>query len=234
MRTSGCGARIYRSLGQQPMVAAVHALLDGLADPHPFARAQAARSLGWIGAPVGVDQLSQIAGSEDSSFELRRAARQAVERITAYWLLYGEPRPCATDVARWRFETAQQLASRGLPRAACDFLDEDPDPSIDRGAHRALSCDLRAFVLEPYGATLVDHEREAQEIEAVVAQTDPDHELDDMMALYAVSKHHRGVGRAADLATAPGAIGWNARRALRALLLPRNPDGQPTTGSSYN
>ena len=40
-----------------------------------------------------------------------------------------------------------------------------------------------------------------------------------MMALYAVSKHGQCLSRAADLATAPGAIGWNARRALRALRL---------------
>jgi hypothetical protein len=115
------------------------------------------------------------------------------------------------------------LGSAGAQRALT------PGSSVAAALHSASDGkQTRVVFASTVGA--VDHEREAKEIEAVVAQTDPDHEPDDVMALYAVSKHHRGIARAADLATAPGAIGWNARRAMRALLLPRNPDR--TMGSS--
>jgi len=216
-------ARIYRSLGQQPMVAAVQVLLEGLDDPHPFARAQAARSLGWICAPIGVDRLQRIA-SDDPSVEARRSARQAAERIAAYWFLYGDPRPTRAEIPRWRFEVARRLASHGLQGAASEFLDEEPDPCIDRTAFDALTHELKPFSFERVGSAAVYeyswYYREATEFEAAVARTDPEHEPDDMMALYAVSKHRRCAARAADLAAAPGALGWNARRALRALLLP--------------
>jgi hypothetical protein len=215
--------RIYRSLGQQPMVAAVPVLLEGLLDPHPFARAQAARSLGWICAPVGLDRLLRLV-SDDPSPEVRRSARLAAERIAGYWIQYGEPRPTATEGARWNFETARRLASLGMPGAAGDLLFWDPDAGIDRAAYDALARDLNPFSLDRGGWSPI-HEysyyiREAEAFEAAVARTDPEREPDDMMALYAVSKHRRCAARAADLATAPGAIGWNARRALRVLVLP--------------
>jgi hypothetical protein len=216
-------ARVYRSLGQQPMVASVHVLLEGLLDPHRFARAQAARSLGWIGAPVGLDRLLRLA-ADDPSPEVRRAARQAAERIASYWVLYGEARPRAAELGRWSHDTARRLASQDLSGAAGELLVWDPDAGIDRAAHDAL-----ARALEPFSFALTKwaavqeynlHSEDAEAFDAAVARTDPEREPDDMMALYAVSRHRRGAARAADLASAPGALGWNARRALRALRLP--------------
>jgi hypothetical protein len=214
-------ARIYRSLGQQPMVAAVPVLAEGLLDPHPFARAQAARSLGWIAAPFAVDRLRQLA-VDDPSPEVRRSARQAVERIGAYWVLYGEPRPDYPELPRWYFETARRLASAGLLGAAHEHLDFQHEPGVDRVAYDAFIRDLEPFsyACRAY-LEYSSYFGEANQFEAAVACCDPARESDEMMALYAVSKHGQRVSRAADLVTAPGAIGWNARRALRALRLPR-------------
>ncbi|HEX4417041.1 MAG TPA: HEAT repeat domain-containing protein [Kofleriaceae bacterium] len=216
-------ARIYRSLGQQPMIAAVPVLVEGLLDPHPFARAQAARSLGWIGAPVALDSLHQLAG-DDPSADVRRAARQAAERIVGYWLFYGEHEAIAARSPRGRFEWLRQLAAHDLGGLADELLSWDPDAGIPRPDHDALANDLRPFSLAPRpGHPYHEYSSyfcEAEAFEADVARTDPEREPDDMLALYAVSKHGRCAARAADLATAPGAIGWNARRALRALRLP--------------
>ena len=215
-------ARIYRSLGQQPMVASVPVLAEGLLDPHPFARAQAARSLGWIATPLAVDRLRQLA-IDDLSSDVRRSARQAVERIGAYWLLYGEPRPSDPELPRWSFETARRLASLGLMGAAHEHLCWPPERGVERVAYDALVHDLEPFSYAPR-ADLPRHEYssyfgEAKAFEVEVARCDPARESDEMMALYAVSKHGQCLSRAADLATAPRAIGWNARRALRALRL---------------
>jgi hypothetical protein len=215
-------ARIYRSLGQQPMVASVPVLAEGLLDPHPFARAQAARSLGWIATPFAVDQLRQLA-VDDQSSEVRRSARQAVERIGAYWVLYGEPWPPDPELPRWSFETARRLASLGLMGAAHEYLCWPPEPGVERVAYDALIHDLEP-VSYACRAYLASHEYssyfgEAKAFEVEVARCDPARESDEMMALYAVSKHGQCLPRATDLATAPSAIGWNARRALRALRL---------------
>jgi len=55
-------ARIYRSLGQVRDPAAVQCLHEGTGDPHAFARAQAVRSLGWLGAadPRLLDALRRV------------------------------------------------------------------------------------------------------------------------------------------------------------------------------
>jgi hypothetical protein len=215
-------ARIYRSLGQQPMVASVPVLAEGLLDPHPFARAQAARSLGWIATPFAVDRLRQLT-ADDPSSDVRRSARQAVERIGAYWVLYGEPRPPDPELPRWSFDTARRLASLGLMGAAHEHLCWPPSGGVERIAYDALEHDLKPFSYVAR-AGVPRHEYssyfgEAKAFEVEVARCDPARESDEMMALYAVSKHGQCLSRAADLATAPGAIGWNARRALRALRL---------------
>jgi len=142
-----------------------------------------------------------------------------------YWVLYGEPRPAAPDIARWAFETARRLASHGLAGAAGDLLFRDPNAGagVDRTSYDALARDLAPFSFAVRQWTAIhdytSYFAEAAAFEAAVDRTDPEREPSDMMALYAVSKHRQCTARAADLATAPGAIGWNARRALRALLL---------------
>ena len=69
-------------------------------------------------------------------------------------------------------------------------------------------------------ATFVEYmPRVAQEFEHALLQIDPEREPDDMLALYAVSKHRRNAERALALAANTGPLGWNARRALRALRL---------------
>lgn len=211
-------ARIYRSLGQQPMLASAPVLLEGLGDPHPFARAQAARALGWLAVPFAVDRLRALADTDDDR-EVQRAARQAGERIAAFWVLYGTP--CGPS-ARARFDAAQKLAARGLLGAAGEYLTWADDAGIPRPAYDALARDLAPHALTP-GLVTRDYNayvREAEANEAALERTDPAREPDDMRALYAVSRHRRCAARAADLAGAPGAVGWNARRALRALRLP--------------
>ncbi|HEY0194157.1 MAG TPA: HEAT repeat domain-containing protein, partial [Kofleriaceae bacterium] len=187
-------ARIYRSLGQQPMVASAPLLLDGLEDPHPFARAQAARSLGWIAAPFAVDRLRGLAEA-DADPEVRRAAAQAAERICAFWVLYG---------------------------AAAEQLVWDDEAGVPRAAYDALARDLAPYALTPPTAArdYAAYAREAEADETASLRDDPAREADDMRAIFAVSRQRRCEARAADLAAAPGALGWNARRALRALRLP--------------
>lgn len=105
-----------------------------------------------------------------------------------------------------------------------------PEAGIDRVAYDALVHDLEPFSyahgpgLPIHGYSSYFHEAKA--FEAAVARCDPAREPDDMMALYAVSKHQQCTARASDLATAPGATGWNARRALRALPDPDEPSNE--------
>lgn len=213
--------RIYRSLGQQPLVAAVPVLLEGLLDPHDFARAQAVRSLGWIGAPTPLDRLQRLA-SEDASAEVRRSAKLAAQRIVGYWIFYGEWRTIVGQPRR-RFEVVRQLASRGLGGFAHDLLDAGPVGDTSRAEYDAIANELEPFSLDvdPKDPTqFYDyHVHAAREFEDAIARADPDHEPDTMLALYAVSKQCRPSARAADLVSAPEPLGWNARRARRALSL---------------
>lgn len=105
-------ARIYRSLGQRPHPAAIQALHEGTHDPHPFARAQAVRSLGWCADPVGVGRLQQLA-SEDPHPEVRRTAAKAAQRIAGFWRFYGEWNQVAGSSARV-LAVARELADVGL------------------------------------------------------------------------------------------------------------------------
>ncbi len=104
-------ARIYRSIGQRPHPAAIEMLQEATFDPHPFARAQAVRSLGWIGDPSFLDELARL-GKDDPHPEVRRTAELARQRIAAFWLLYGE-----WDRALERsslLATSRRLADLGL------------------------------------------------------------------------------------------------------------------------
>lgn len=105
-------ARIYRSLGQRPHPAAIQALQEGTHDPHPFARAQAVRSLGWCADPTGVEHLQRLA-IDDPHPEVRRTAATAVERIVGFWMFYGQWNTIAAD-PRKLLSVAHQLAELGL------------------------------------------------------------------------------------------------------------------------
>lgn len=81
--------RIFRSLGQRPNPFSILCLQEATNDPHPFARAQAIRSIGQNCDPTFVDELISVA-NEDSSAEMRRVAKKALQRIVAFWEFYGE------------------------------------------------------------------------------------------------------------------------------------------------
>lgn len=109
--------RVYRSLGQTPHPAAIQALREGTLDPHPFARAQAVRSLGRCADPMATPLLTWIART-DTDPEVVRAADKARQRIVGYWTYFGE----------WSARLEEPLAlvraliEQGLPRLALDVL----------------------------------------------------------------------------------------------------------------
>ena len=72
-----------------------------------FARAQAVRSLGWIGEPTSFERLLRLAG-DDPSAEVRRSAMLACQRIAGYWRFYGEWRTIIRSPRL--FEVARELA----------------------------------------------------------------------------------------------------------------------------
>ena len=223
---------VYRSLGLQPYLAVVPVLLDALGDPHPYARERAAESLGWTGAPQAVKPLQDLA-KHDESPHVRLAAELAVQLIVGYWTYYGEWTTIPRDPRRV-YAVARDAASRGLGRAAlyllggaalyyhCVYYPDDPSLAAE---YRALLQELRRFaVTEPPREPAthpVTRSQIAQEVEQAILAADPHRERDDILALYAVSKQRRNAERAITLADAPGALGWSARRALRALRLPR-------------
>lgn len=214
-------ARIYRSLGQLSLVAAVPVLREALHDPDDFARAQAVRSLGWIGEPTSYDPLLRLA-SDDPSAEVRRSALLACQRIAGYWLYYGEWRTIVRRGRRW-FGVARELASVGLGGFANDLVGWWMPDGMSEDDRDAIRCELEPFSLAGEPTDLVRrydyHFAAASELERAFAGADPEHEPDLMLALYAASKQQVMPSRIADLVTAAEPIGWNARRALRALRL---------------
>lgn len=217
----------YRSLGLQPYLAVVPVLLDALLDPHPYSRERAAESLGWVSAPQAVRPLHDLA-ERDESPHVRLAAELAAQRIVGYWTYYGEWTAILRDRRR-TYAVARDAASRGLGRAALTHFGFPPDDPALAAEHRALIDDLRRFaVTEPPrepAVRPVTRRHIAKEVEQAIFTADPFRERDDMLALYAVSKQRRNAERAIALVGAPGALGWNARRALRALRLPRAAGG---------
>jgi hypothetical protein len=214
-------ARIYRSLGQQPLVAAVPVLREALHDPDDFARAQAVRSLGWIGEPTSFERLLGLAG-DDPSAEVRRSALLACQRIAGYWRFYGEWRTIVRRSHR-RLEVIRELASTGLGGFANDLVEFWPHGDLSDDDYHALRCELEPFSLAGERTDVARrydyHLRAAGELEDAIAGADPEHEPNLMLALFAASKQRAMSSRIADLVTAPEPIGWNARRALRALRL---------------
>lgn len=213
-------ARIYRSLGQQSLVAAVPVLRDALHDPDDFARAQAVRSLGWIGEPTSFERLLRLAG-EDPSAEVRRTALLACQRIAGYWRFYGEWRTIVHS--RRLFDVARELASAGLGGFANDLVEWELCGAMSGDDHDAIRSELEPFSLAGDPTELARrydyHFAAASELEGAIARADPEREPDLMRALYAASKQQVMPSRLADLVTAPEPLAWNARRALRALRL---------------
>src|SRR5262249_26873757 len=115
--------RIYRSLGQVPHQASAAALREGLDDPHPFARAQAARSLGWLSDPLAVERLEPLVHDNDT--DVRRTAKLAIERILGYWTLFGQWQQTLYDIER-RAAAIEQLADLGLRAFAYELIAEMP------------------------------------------------------------------------------------------------------------
>ncbi|MBL8684449.1 MAG: HEAT repeat domain-containing protein [Myxococcales bacterium] len=91
--------RVYRSLGKVRHIAALPTLREATRDPHPFSRAQAVRSLGWIG-DVGATERLVLLARKDPSLEVQRSARVALERIVALWEHWGEWIDLARDADR--------------------------------------------------------------------------------------------------------------------------------------
>ncbi|HVH43877.1 MAG TPA: HEAT repeat domain-containing protein [Labilithrix sp.] len=121
--------RIYRSLGQNPHPAAIQALREATLDPHPFARAQAVRSLGWCVDPTAAPLLARIAES-DTDAEVRRTAEKARQRIVGYWTYFGEWTARIADP----LAMVRTLVDDGLPYLALDILvgtDSDGTPESE-------------------------------------------------------------------------------------------------------
>lgn len=220
-------ARIYRSLGQVLDLAALEALHEGTLDPHPFARAQAVRSLGWLGDPTLAAYLSDMAEA-DVDAEVRRSARLAVQRIRGFWLYFGEWNEIAGRVERI-VELAWELVRAGLGACAYDVVDRlatphsgpgAVHPSIPPGERASLVMDtqtsLRAHLSDPRLEVLrhelrphaLDHDPENPRTSYYAWQG-------EALGVEAAPGHEPSVEEARSLAHEPGKSGWNARRVLR-------------------
>jgi hypothetical protein len=188
--------RIYRSLGQRPHPAAIQALHEGTHDPHPFARAQAVRSLGWCADPTHLAGLRHLA-ADDPHPDVRRSAAKAVERILGFWTFYGEWNAIAASSQRL-LAAARELADLGLRTFAWELTvrfgnaGAGQHPEID-----ALSDALEADI--------------------------PEHEAQPSYAAWFAEAQASEATSASGEADAPG---FEARRHLRWLGLPARPSGQ--------
>jgi hypothetical protein len=204
--------RIYRSLGQVPHQASAVALREGLHDPHPFARAQAARSLGWLCDPLAVERLQPLVDDKDG--DVRRTARLAIQRITGYWALFGEWQPTLYDIAR-RARAIEQLADLGLRAFAYELTSEMPTEVAGPLQKRLARYSLHPRRARSYRDYVADDRVECD----AIAATDPRVPGPSMLRLFAISAQ-RAVDQlpyAERLVAAREPIGWNARRVLRAL-----------------
>jgi hypothetical protein len=194
--------RIYRSLGQRPHPASIQALHEGIHDPHPFARAQAVRALGWCADPTFVERLDELA-VVDPNPEVRRGAAKANQRIHGFWRFYGEWNDIIGSAARMR-EVARTLIDEGLPAFAYDLVvefgmydDDDLDvlfAGVNAPVHEREQSDQKANDRARYGHWF----HAAKQIEA-----SPEPPVEPERAR-------------ADIAE-PGAIGFDARRTVRRL-----------------
>jgi hypothetical protein len=204
--------RIYRSLGQVPHQASAAALREALDDPHPFARAQAARSLGWLCDPLAVERLQPLAEGGDG--EVRRTAKRAIQRIVGYWTLFGEWHETWWNVQR-RARAIEQLADLGLRSFAYELIAMMPTEVAGPLQSKLARYSLHAKHPRRHGTFVEEEAREAAEL----AATDPRVPGPSMRRMFAITAQ-----RATDqlayverLVRAREPIGWNARRVFRAF-----------------
>jgi HEAT repeat protein len=225
-------ARIYRSLGQRPHPASIQCLQEGTLDPHPFARAQAVRSLGWIGDPSRLDRLVELREA-DPDDEVRRAARKALERIGWYWLGYGRsPEEVAASPAL-QTELIRACLAQGLTWIVQELAESGCEGEELQGWLEALADPLHQFRREDRPPRYADYFTEANDeqarieggaegsdlrhVPARLASSDPDVQV---LGLLQASRHarHDLAGEIVELAASEhSAVAWHARRALRAL-----------------
>lgn len=196
-------ARIYRSLGQAPHPAAIQALHEGTYDPHPFARAQAVRSLGWCADPTGVEHLLRLA-VDDPHPEVRRTAVVAVQRIIGFWMFFGQWNAIAGD-PREIVAVVRTLAELGLPCMAWDVAVRLGGAGEERSAELDALADALADDLPRPGFT--EDERNYH------------HWFADAQAFERSGHQDMSFEAAVSAAAAVGAAGFEARRTLRELGL---------------
>jgi HEAT repeat protein len=220
--------RVYRSLGQRPHPASIQVLQEATFDPHPFARAQAARSLGWCAAPTALDRLDEL--KRDPDAQVRRAAEQAGQRIVGYWLYFGEWASIMADSGRLS-EVIDDLLHRNLRFLAHDLL----ETLLDQLDARLLAVREKLADSDPLEEWGPDREygywfQDAAEEEAAVrgskagtATLRAALERGDLptrlQALQVISWKGPGelVPVIESLVSSPEPLGWAARRALRAM-----------------
>src|SRR5690606_38966883 len=174
--------RIYRSLGQVPHQASAAALREGLDDPHPFARAQAARSLGWLSDPLAVARLEPLVHDKDG--DVRRTAKLAIERIRGYWTLFGQWQQTLHDIHR-RAAAIEQLADLGLRAFAYALIAAMPAELAG-----PLQRKLARYSLHPKHSRRYDsYFKEAAADASTIAATDPCAEGPAMQRLFAITAH---------------------------------------------
>lgn len=196
-------ARIYRSLGQRAHPAAIQALQEGMHDPHPFARAQAVRSLGWCADPTGIEFLRQLAAA-DPHPEVRRTAAKAIERIVGFWTFYGEWNAIAASPARI-LAAARQLSDVGLRTFAWEVLVKFG--SAGSGEHPDIDVLSDALERDLCFPDILDETR------------DYSHWFDEARANESSREPSLSVAAAVSAAADPGVQGFEARRILRKLGL---------------
>ncbi len=220
--------RIYRSMGQRPHPASIQILQEATYDPHPFARAQAARSLGWCAAPTALDRLDEL--KRDPDAQVRRAAEQAGQRIVGYWLYFGEWASIMADSGRLS-DVIDDLLRRNLRFLAHDLL----ETLLDHLDGRLLAVREKLAESEPleewgpdreYGFWFQDAEEEEAAVRGAKARASTlgaALEIGDlptrMNALLVISWKGFGelVPQVESLVSSPEPLGWAARRALRAM-----------------
>ncbi|WAS93557.1 HEAT repeat domain-containing protein [Nannocystis punicea] len=190
-------ARIYRSLGQRPHPAAIAALHEGTDDPHPFARAQAVRSLGWCADPTFVARLRDLA-TGDPHRDVRRTAARAVQRIVGYWSYYGEWLAIAASESR-TVAVVRELVAAGLPAFAYEVAIRSGRADDDTELGALTDALEPEALLKDLADRTGEYSHWFAEAEAVEADVAPS--LTDAAALTACLE--------------PGAAGFEARRVLR-------------------
>ena len=217
--------RMYRSIGQVGELVGVCALREGTYDPHWFARAQAVRSLGWLGDPFCAERLSRLV-AHDPSEEVRRTSALALERIVAFWLYFGRWSSIRHDPEQ-TLAMVRELCGYGLRMVASEWMDVLYGEVLSEEDFDRLWEELG--LEEEHEDRFDDPQRrynywfkEAGALEEQIESTDPETTTDMMLRLYIYSRKgdRTKVEWMKELAPQEDDLGWNARRALRRLRVP--------------